>query len=532
MPNRSRLACLPHRPVLISHSHAHLLVSAANRGDAAPGLLDRVLSGFNFGARRASNRDDEAESNREAYFGPPCAPMAALQPGGFYLEDDTAIIDIDGPLYDRGFGWGDGYDDIALALRQARESDRVARIFIRINSPGGMVDGLFDLVDEIATGAARSGGKPVRAFVAGAAFSAAYAIASACDEIVCAPEGETGSIGAVLLHFSEEAWLKRLGIEVTAIEFPEGKTEASWFKALSESAQADLQNRIQRAAELFIDHVAQYRGLDVDQIIALRARVFSASDPDDDQSAIALGLIDSIAMERIAFSQFGQTSPSAEPGSPPSDATQATSSATGLNTHSADLKGTAMTDAERLAALEKRAASGDKYAQRQLAAIRGLMGVDEDDAASTDPEDANAQAGDDEDASADEPEPEAVEDDDVEAAGEDDDAAEGDDEPQAAAAPSAKTAISILSCAEANGFGDLAKQLAETPGMTLARAKTMLASAASGKTAKAFTAPDPGVSDDIAAGSSAGLTGNADCDEALAAYAKAGGSNRLRSKAA
>ncbi len=60
-----------------------------------------------------------------------------------------------------------------------------------IDSPGGHVAGNFDLVDKIF--AARDV-KPIRAFAAENAYSAAYSIASAAQSITVARTGGVGSI--------------------------------------------------------------------------------------------------------------------------------------------------------------------------------------------------------------------------------------------------------------------------------------------------------------------------------------------------
>lgn len=544
MSRHSRAGRLAGRPVLVAESHARFMVEAARapldfaaeqtrEGRSLLGRISAFLRGAPDGERRSpdARAEDSPPAGEIAAWGwfrcnpPPCAPAAELQEGGYFLQDGVAVIDIDGPLFDRGFGFGDGYDDIARALRGARADDRADQIMIRLSSPGGLVDGLFDLVDEISAGAARQGGKPVTAFVAGAAFSAAYAIAAACDQIVSSPQGEVGSIGAVLIHINEAAALSEHGIEITPIEFPPGKTEGAWFKALSDDARADLDARIKRAATLFIDHVASHRGLSADAIIALSARVFGASDPDASRSAIDLKLIDSIAFERDAFKALADSagaalaaSPAAESGSSPAAASTPARSKTAAAKPSK--KGDPMSNRKKLAALKARAKAGDPEAQAQLAALAAIL-------AAEDGEDDNAEdaaKGDDNDAAG----KAEGDDDDDKAEGDDDDAQAEDKDDDDDATMSGADVVKVMTSPEAKGREALAGKLAGEPGMTVKRAKALLSAAPNG--GSRLSPPDPKVSGDASGTDASGLTGNADVDAALGAYAQLRGSSALVSR--
>jgi ClpP class serine protease len=510
MPVSSRLGRLAGRPVLVSELHARMMLTTSRRvldTEAEDGgllaSLRRLLPGVGAGARRARGEDDKADlpetDLKAGLWGggvPPCAPDAECM-RGWWMQDGAAIIDIDGPLWDRGFGWGDGYDDIARALRAAREDDRVDAILLRITSPGGLVDGLFDLVSEISEGSARKGGKPIWAFVAGSAFSAAYAIAAACDRIISSPEGEVGSIGAVLIHVSEEGWLKDHGIEVTPIEFPEGKTEGAGFKALSDEARADLSHRIKRAATLFIDHVAAHRPLDAEAILALRARVFAATDPDPERSALELGLIDGVMYEREILTALasgeGEPAQTAKTVSAPNAEDSRTAGTRDDHAAHQTQAETPMNHAKKVAALKARAKAGDEDAKRQLAALETMLeGVE------TDEEEMETEE-----------ETVASEDGDVEA----------EQETEEDAKASANAVIAMMTSKEAQANPTLAGILAGTPGMTLSKFKAALNAAKAGAR-QTFAAPDPAIEPDGAGDVKAGPTGNKHADQALAALRK------------
>lgn len=510
MPVSSRLGRLAGRPVLVSELHARMMLTTSRRvlyTEAEEGgllsSLRRLLPGVGSGARRARSEDDKADlpeaDLKAGLWGggvPPCAPDAECM-RGWWMQDGAAIIDIDGPLWDRGFGWGDGYDDIARALRAARADDRVDAILLRITSPGGLVDGLFDLVSEISEGSARKGGKPVWAFVAGSAFSAAYAIAAACDRIIASPEGEVGSIGAVLIHVSEEGWLKDHGIEVTPIEFPEGKTEGAGFKTLSDEARADLSHRIKRAATLFIDHVAAHRPLSAEAILALRARVFAATDPDPDRSALELGLIDGVMYEReiltaLASGEGEPAQPASTLSAPNAEDSRTAGTRDDHAAHQTQAE-TPMDHAKKMAALKARAKAGDADAKRQLAALETMLEGVETDEEEMETEEETVAAEDEE--------------------------TEAEEETDENGQPTAQAVLAMMTSKEAQANPTLAGILAGTPGMTLARFKKALTAAKTGAR-QTFAAPDPAIEPDGAGDVKAGPTGNKHADQALAALRK------------
>src|SRR5262249_57450704 len=78
----------------------------------------------------------------------------------------------------------------------------VRGVILDVDSPGGEVGGLFDLVEQInAIKAANS--KPLWAVANESALSAAYAIASASDRVYVTRTGEIGSLGVVAVHIDE-----------------------------------------------------------------------------------------------------------------------------------------------------------------------------------------------------------------------------------------------------------------------------------------------------------------------------------------
>ncbi|MCS0501386.1 S49 family peptidase [Ancylobacter mangrovi] len=244
---------------------------------------------------------------------------------GYALVDGIAIIDVKGPLTPDGYydWWDDvhvaGYTDIGAAIRAARASAAVRAILLRVDSCGGLVDGCFELADDIRDGSARNGGKPIWAAVA-TAYSAAYALASACDRIVAPSTAGVGSIGVLILHYDQSEWLAEIGLKIEAIESAPGKTGGASFKPLAAEARADLQAAVDEIARIFVTAVVAGRGITAAQVQAQNARCFLASHSDRSRSGLALGLVDVIGTERTAASELvALAAPlTTEPGPAPS----------------------------------------------------------------------------------------------------------------------------------------------------------------------------------------------------------------------
>jgi membrane-bound ClpP family serine protease len=80
----------------------------------------------------------------------------------------------------------------------------VKAVVIDVDSPGGSVDGVAELFDQIYSA---RGSKPITAISNTLMASAAYWIGTAADELVVSPSGQVGSVGVYMVHddFSKAA---------------------------------------------------------------------------------------------------------------------------------------------------------------------------------------------------------------------------------------------------------------------------------------------------------------------------------------
>ncbi|RFB73829.1 MULTISPECIES: S49 family peptidase [unclassified Herbaspirillum] len=207
-------------------------------------------------------------------------PVAALQASASSSWGDAgggvSILSVAGTLVHRASGLDamsglTSYASLSAQFDAMLNSSQVSHIVLDLNSPGGSVNGAFDFADEIYNA---RGTKPITAIVDESAYSAAYVIASAADEIVLPRTGGVGSIGVVAAHMDRSAANERDGIKVTYVYAGARKADGNPHEPLSAEAQSGLQAEVDRVYELFVETVARNRGLSVDAVRATEAAVY------------------------------------------------------------------------------------------------------------------------------------------------------------------------------------------------------------------------------------------------------------------
>jgi signal peptide peptidase SppA len=221
----------------------------------------------------------------------------------------VAVIPVYGVISGRAnmmseYSGGTTAESVTRAFRAAMADADVASIVFDIDSPGGQVDGIPELAAEIL---AARGNKPMAAVACHMAASAAYYIASACDEIVCSPSGQVGSVGVRAGHMDDSKAREMAGLKRTLISAPPAKSDGYDGDPISEEGQAYLQEQVNSLYAMFVAAVAKGRGVPVATVKADygSGRMLLAKD------AQAAGMIDRIATldETIARLQKGNTAP-------------------------------------------------------------------------------------------------------------------------------------------------------------------------------------------------------------------------------
>jgi capsid assembly protease len=150
------------------------------------------------------------------------------------------------------------YSDIGEAIEAAATDPGIRAILLDVDSSGGEVGGLFDLVDQIQAIRAQCG-KPIWAVADEAALSAAYAIACTADRLYVTQTGEVGSIGVVAAHRDESGADAQAGLAWTFIHAGASKVDGNPHQPLSDTARASLQSDVDGLYGRFVDLVAKCR---------------------------------------------------------------------------------------------------------------------------------------------------------------------------------------------------------------------------------------------------------------------------------
>ncbi|MBM3403487.1 MAG: signal peptide peptidase SppA [Bacteroidetes bacterium] len=180
-----------------------------------------------------------------------------------------------------------GAETFSKAIRKAREDKRVKAVVIRVDSPGG--DALaseiiwreVDLTSKV---------KPVVASFGDVAASGGYYISCAADTILAEAGTITGSIGVFGLVPNFKGFLgDKLGITTDLVKTNKHSDLMNLADEMPAFQEAYLQHEVEQIYQVFIQHVAEGRGIPVSKVDSIgQGRVWSGSD------ALQIGLIDKI----------------------------------------------------------------------------------------------------------------------------------------------------------------------------------------------------------------------------------------------
>lgn len=176
--------------------------------------------------------------------------VAVLPITGVIAHRINLLTDISG-------GGGTSIQRLQAQLRQALGADQVRAIVFDVDSPGGSVDGVPELAEEIYQ--ARKT-KPMIAVVNTMCASAAYWLASAAGEVVGMPSSQSGSIGVYWIHEDLSRALDAQGIRISIIKAGKFKTEGNPTEPLSDEGRDNFQRAVDHMYALFINAVAKNRG--------------------------------------------------------------------------------------------------------------------------------------------------------------------------------------------------------------------------------------------------------------------------------
>lgn len=222
-----------------------------------------------------------------------------LQEGGVYVLPIVGSMVHRGGMLDALSGIN-SYEGLQAKLEEALNDNSVKSILLDMDSPGGTVAGAFDLRDFILSAREH---KPIYALARDTMASAAYLIGSACDKVYTTQTGSLGSIGVVAMHVDQSEANAKQGVKPTFIYAGDYKVAGNGHAPLDEKSLGYLQESVNDSYELFVNAVADARGIDSQVIRDTEARVYRG------EKAVAIGLADGVRSFDATIQELANVSP-------------------------------------------------------------------------------------------------------------------------------------------------------------------------------------------------------------------------------
>ncbi|WP_100612991.1 signal peptide peptidase SppA [Confluentibacter lentus] len=214
-------------------------------------------------------------------------------------KNRIAVIYAEGDII---YGEGDennvGQGTMSMALKEAREDDKVKAIVLRINSPGGdalaseLIWREIELTKET---------KPVIVSMGDLAASGGYYIACNADKIIAEPTTITGSIGVFGMLPNGKELADSWGINAEQVVTNKNAVTYSFFEPLSETQHDFIKEGVIDVYELFTKRVADGRNMKQDDVKTLaEGRVWTGAD------AVNNGLVDEIGGLDVALKRAAE----------------------------------------------------------------------------------------------------------------------------------------------------------------------------------------------------------------------------------
>jgi ClpP class serine protease len=232
------------QPWLITESGFQVVLGIATRREYFSAAVDRALA---------------------AREGKPLANARSVT-----VRDGVATIPVEGTLFRHAdmmneISGGVSYATLRLDVQRAVDAYQRGEIkgaIVSIDSPGGEANGCKEFCDALVEAAKVM---PIVAYVGGLGCSAAYWIASACNEIVCSDTAILGSIGTVLGVLDNRKAQEQSGELV--VEFVSSVSPNKRPDPQTDAGRAEYQARVDVLGRKFVEAVAANRGITAEAVL-------------------------------------------------------------------------------------------------------------------------------------------------------------------------------------------------------------------------------------------------------------------------
>lgn len=177
------------------------------------------------------------------------------------------------------------YENIHEEIESALEDKSIETILLDIDSPGGEVNGVFDLADFIYESRTK---KRIIAIANDDAYSAAYAIASSAEKVFVSRTSGVGSIGVIASHIDQSRFDEKQGIKYTTVFAGSRKNDLNPHEPMTSESLESLQKEVGRLYEMFLQLIARNRGLSIEKIRSTEAGLYFG------EKAVEIGVADGV----------------------------------------------------------------------------------------------------------------------------------------------------------------------------------------------------------------------------------------------
>ncbi|NLB63970.1 MAG: signal peptide peptidase SppA [Fibrobacter sp.] len=214
-----------------------------------------------------------------------CVTIIAMSLASFISPEPYAdssplgLVKIEGPIYD-------GRPAIK-ELKKLAKSKNIKGIVLRVESPGGAVGAAQEIYAQLEH--FRTDSFPVVVSFGNVAASGGYYAALPAEMIFANPGTLTGSIGVITQFMHGERLLDKIGVAATTVKSGDLKDAGSPYRAPQEHEIEYFKEVIDDTHEQFVEHVAQWRKIDLDSLRKIAdGRVMTG------RMAVDYGLIDTL----------------------------------------------------------------------------------------------------------------------------------------------------------------------------------------------------------------------------------------------
>lgn len=166
----------------------------------------------------------------------------------YMYSNQILFIDIEGPIYD--------FQNITLALYQAKLDVNVKGVVIYINTPGGYADSCIEIASYIKS---LKESKPVIAVLGQQATSGGYYIASFATQIIAYENTVTGGIGVIATWQDLSEYYQKQGIKIWVWKTGAEKDFGADWRSPTAEENATIQSQVNAIFDKLISDIQSNR---------------------------------------------------------------------------------------------------------------------------------------------------------------------------------------------------------------------------------------------------------------------------------